>query len=43
MKKGAKGEKAKRAKGGSVRLGNCMRAFGPPHPKPLPPKRVERV
>jgi len=28
--------------GSSVLLGNCMRAFGPPHPNPLPPKRVER-
>jgi four helix bundle protein len=26
----------------SVRLGNCMRWFCPPHPNPLPPKRVER-
>ena len=26
----------------SVRLENCMGAFRPPHPNPLPPKRGER-
>ena len=28
--------------GNSVRLENCVRLFCPPHPNPLPPKRVER-
>jgi hypothetical protein len=29
-------------KGSIVRLENCLRLFRPPHPNPLPPKRVER-